>query len=57
MPAKKISMRKIREVLRLKHEARLTTRQIAACASLGRTTVVDYLVNIGVELTHFIGEN
>jgi transposase len=36
-------MRKIREVLRLKHDARLSTRQIAACARVGRTTVVDYL--------------
>jgi transposase len=36
-------MRKIREVLRLKHEAGLSTRQIAACTRMGRTTVIDYL--------------
>lgn len=36
-------MRKIREVLRLKHDHKLTTRDIAVSCSIGRTTVSDYL--------------
>lgn len=43
MAAKRLSMRKIREVLRLKHEFGLSNRDIAKPCSIGRTTVSDYL--------------
>ena len=42
MPAERLSMRKVREVLRLK-DSRLSARQIARSLNIGRTTVVDYL--------------
>jgi transposase len=37
------SMRKVREVLRLKHALKLSERQIAAAVGTGHTTVGDYL--------------
>ncbi len=43
MPAERITMRKIREVLRLKFECRLTNRKIAKSACLARSTVGDYI--------------
>ena len=39
MPAQRISMRKIREILRLVHEGRLSLRQVATCLSLSRDTI------------------
>jgi transposase len=36
-------MRKIREVLRLRYDHKLTTRDIAVSCSVGRTTVAEYL--------------
>jgi transposase len=39
-------MRKIREVLRLKHEFGLSNRDIAKSCSIGRTTVSDYLSRV-----------
>ena len=43
MPTKRLTMRKIREILRLKHDCKLTYRQIAISCGIGRTTVSDYL--------------
>jgi DNA-binding transcriptional regulator LsrR (DeoR family) len=43
MPAERISMRKIREVLRLKFECCLTNRKIAKSTSIARSTVGDYV--------------
>lgn len=43
MPAKRISMRKVYEVLRLKGAAQLSDREIAKCVGLARSTVADYL--------------
>ena len=43
MPAERLSMRTIREVLRLKWEQSLTNRQIAASCQLARSTVREYL--------------
>lgn len=43
MPRERLSMRKIREVLRLKHEGRLAGRDIARSCGLARSTVSDYL--------------
>ncbi len=43
MPAKRLSMRKLREVLRLRFELGLGFRQIARSCSIGRGTVHDYV--------------
>ena len=39
----RLSMRKVKEILRLKWEQRLTNRAIARSCSIGRTTVGEYL--------------
>lgn len=44
MPAKRLSMRKIREILRLKYECEKSIRDIAKSCSVGRSTVSDYLL-------------
>ena len=43
MPRKAVSMRKLKEILRLKHQAGLTDRQIGRSCSLSHTTVSTYL--------------
>ncbi len=43
MSRKRISMRKIKEVLRLKHEAALTYEEIGQSISIGHTTVGEYI--------------
>jgi transposase len=43
MPAKRLSMRKIREVLRLRYEVGLGIHQIAASCAVGHTAVAGYL--------------
>ena len=43
MSAKRLSMRKVKEVLRLKLVCGLSHRQIAKSCSIGRTTVYEYL--------------
>lgn len=43
MPTKRLTMRKIREILRLKYDCKLTFGQIATSCGIGRTTVSDYL--------------
>ena len=43
MPAKRLSMRKIKEVLRLKWAQGLSNRQIAKACGIGRPTVGEYL--------------
>ncbi len=42
MPAKRLSMRKIKEVLRLKADG-MSNRKIAQICSISRPTVADYL--------------
>jgi transposase len=42
MAKKRIGMRKIREVLRLGYEHRLSMNKIAPCCNMGRTTVQEY---------------
>ena len=39
MPAERVSMRRIREILRLKHETGATDRQIARALDVARSTV------------------
>ena len=43
MPAERLPMRQVREVLRLKHAAGLSERQIAAALRISRSTVAEYL--------------
>ena len=43
MAQRRLSMRKIREILRLKHEAGLTNRQIAQSCGRSRSTIASYL--------------
>lgn len=43
MPQERLSMRKITEVLRLKHERSLSNRKIATSCKIGKTTVANYL--------------
>jgi len=43
MPAARLSMRKTREVLRLKYDRGLSNREIAHACSIARSTVGDYL--------------
>ena len=44
MPGKRLSMRKIREILRLKFECGQSNRTIARSCSISRSTVADYLL-------------
>ncbi len=44
MPRERLSMRRIREVLRLRWEAGLSQREIGSSCRLGRSTVQDYLL-------------
>jgi hypothetical protein len=43
MPAKRLSMRKIKAVLRLRHEKGLSNRAIARSCSVNHRTVAEYL--------------
>jgi len=47
MPRERLSMRSIREVLRLRLEKRLSTRAVGRACGLGRTTVAAYLYRFG----------
>ena len=44
MPQERLSMRKIKEILRLKHVQGFSNRQIAKSCSIGRSTVANYLI-------------
>jgi DNA-binding transcriptional regulator LsrR (DeoR family) len=43
MAARRLSMRKIKEVLRLRYEKGLSSRQIAKSLDISRSTIRDYL--------------
>ena len=43
MPAERLSMRKVREILRLSWGGKLSTRAVAQSCGIGRTTVREYL--------------
>jgi transposase len=47
MPAKRLSMRKIKEVLRLKFDLKLKNREIARSCSIPHSTVANYLRRAG----------
>ena len=46
MPSKRLSMRKIREVLRLKYECNCSNRTIGQSCNIGSSTVSDYLQRV-----------
>src|ERR1700723_1317113 len=61
MPAERLSMRKIKELLRLKYEQGLSNRKIAQSCGIARATVSDYLnraqqANITWPLPEGLGE-
>jgi DNA-directed RNA polymerase specialized sigma24 family protein len=43
MPTKRVSMRKIREVLRLAHEHKLSIRQVSRATGIGKSTVGEFV--------------
>ena len=43
MPAERLTMRKIREVFRLKFDCEISNRQIAKSCNIARSTVAEYL--------------
>ncbi|MEK6733038.1 MAG: helix-turn-helix domain-containing protein, partial [Candidatus Omnitrophota bacterium] len=43
MPNRRLSMRKIKEVLRLKYDCGISEREIARSCQVSRSTVADYL--------------
>ncbi len=47
MPAERLSMRKVREVLRLRWALKLSARQVAGSLAMGRSTVAEYLQRAG----------
>ena len=48
MPGTRLSMRKIREVLRLKYELKLSNREIGLSCGIGRSTVGDYIQRVNL---------
>src|SRR5262249_37528151 len=48
MPKKRVLMRKIREVLRLTHEHKLSVRQVSKATGVGKTAVGEFLARARV---------
>jgi predicted transcriptional regulator len=48
MAGKRVSMRKIREVLRLTHELGLSVRQVSEATGVGKTAVSEYVARAKV---------
>src|SRR3977135_1919960 len=48
MPAERLSMRKVRDVLRLKHTLGMSFRQISEATGVGKTVVGEYVRRAGV---------
>jgi len=48
MPAERLSMRKVREVLRLRHTLGMSFRQISEATGIGKTVVGEYVRRAGV---------
>jgi DNA-binding transcriptional regulator LsrR (DeoR family) len=52
MPTEPISMRKLKEILRLKYQAKLSHRKIAKSLSISASTISNYITSakmIGIE--------
>ena len=43
MPAERVSMKKIRDVLRLTFELKMSRRRVSEATGIGRTAVTDYV--------------
>ena len=57
MPTRALSMRKIRELIRLKYQARLSHEQIAGALSISKGVVAKYVARIeraGLELKELL---
>src|SRR5437588_75230 len=50
MPAERLSIRKVRDVLRLKHTLGMSLRQISEATGVGKTVVGEYVRRAGVLL-------
>src|SRR5215210_2094872 len=48
MPAERLSMRKVRDVLRLRHTLGMSFRQISQATGVGKTVVGEYVRRAGV---------
>jgi hypothetical protein len=48
MATKRVSMRRIREVLRLAHELKLSVRQVSEATGVGKTAVGEYIARARV---------
>jgi hypothetical protein len=48
MPAERLLMRKVRDVLRLKHTLGMSLRQISGAIGIGKTVIGEYLRRAGV---------
>src|SRR5258708_37410848 len=48
MPAERLSMRKVRDVLRLKHTLGMSFRQISEATGVGKTVIGEYVRPAGV---------
>jgi hypothetical protein len=48
MPAERLSMRKVRDVLRLKHTLEMSLRQISQATGIGKTVIGEYVRRAGV---------
>src|SRR5215467_6227221 len=48
MPTKRVSMRKIREVLRLAHDHKLSIRQVSRATGIGKSTVGEFVARAKV---------
>src|SRR5262252_1451366 len=48
MPTKRVSMRKLREVLRLAHEHKLSIRQVSRATGIGKSTVGEFVARAKV---------
>src|ERR1700680_5290655 len=48
MPAERLSMRKVRDVLRLKHTLGMSFRQISEATGIGKTVAGEYVRRAGV---------
>ena len=48
MPAERLSMRKVRDVLRLKHTLGMSLRQISEATGVGKMVVGEYVRRAGV---------
>ena len=47
MPAERVSMKKIRDVLRLTFELAVSRRKVSEATGIGRTAVTDYVQRAG----------